>query len=42
MSDIAVTLHDNFQDFGVPAAVMSNNDLQLSHKFEENMLNLQQ
>ena len=46
MSDIAhgftVTLHDTFQEFEVPAAVMSNNDhLQLSHKFEENMLKLQ-
>ena len=33
----------HFPRFGVPAAVMSNNHhLQLSHKFEENMLNLQQ
>jgi len=47
MSNIAhgftVTLHYTFQELGVPAAAMSNNDhLQLPHKFEENMLKLQQ
>ena len=39
MSNIAhgftVTLHYTFQELGVPAAAMSNNDLQLSHKFGE-------
>ena len=30
-----VTLHYTFQELGVPAAAMSNNDLQLSHKFGE-------